>query len=490
VHHTATHPTLRQASIGAGLAAIVGVSVLLRVGTMNVGYGIDEAISVGIASHGLADIPATLRLDSSPPFYYLLLHEWMAVFGSGEAATRTLSLVFALAAIPVGWWAGRSLFGVRGGWLAAAGAAGCPFLTRYAQETRMYSLVVLLSLVACAAFALAFLHGRRIHLVTLAVALTLLLYTHDWALFLLAGMAVVWLGLWRRGEVPGRDGPVVAAVVLAAFAPWVPTLVFQARHTGAPWGEAPSLEALLGVPGRLFGDLAVPLLALLAAELLRRRGPGHREVCLLLALGASVAGIAWLSSQMEPAWTSRYFAVVLGPLLLAVAGGAAVGGRWVAAALIGVAVGWALTAPPTVKSEARDVARALPVRVGAGDVVASTLPELVPAVAHYLPGGASYLTPIGPVADPGVTDWRDAMQRLRLGGNLERAVAALRPGHVLVLVTPLLERPRDPWLAAVARRTVQWRAALAGDRRLRSLGAVGSSTPHENAVRAEAFVKV
>ena len=490
MHHTAAHPTLRQARIAAGLAAIVGVSVLLRVGTMNIGYGIDEAISVGVASHDLADIPATLRLDSSPPLYYLLLHEWMALFGTGEAATRTLSLLFALAAIPVGWWAGRALFGVRGGWLAAAGAAGCPFLTRYAQETRMYSLVVLLSLVACAAFALAFLHGRRIHLMTLAVALTLLLYTHDWGLFLVGGMGLVWLGLWRRGDVRGRDGPLVAAVVLAAYAPWAPTLVFQARHTGAPWGQAPSVEALLGVPGRLLGDLAVPLLALLGTELLRRRGPGHREVCLLLVLAAGVASIAWLSSQAEPAWTSRYLAVVLGPLLLAAAGAAAVGGRWTAAALIGIAVGWALTAPPTVKSEARDVARALPVRVGAGDVVACTLPELVPAVAHYLPTGARFVTPIGAVADPGVTDWRDAMERLRAGGNLERAVAGLPSGHVLVLVTPLLEAPRDPWLAVVAQRTRQWRAALTRDPRLRSLGAVGSSTPHQNAVRAEVFVKV
>jgi mannosyltransferase len=495
VPHAAEHtdrPALRQAWIGAGLAAIVGVSVLLRVGTMDIGYGIDEAISVGIASHDLGDIPGTLRLDSSPPLYYLLLHEWMALFGTGEAATRTLSLLFALAAIPVAWWAGRALFGVRGAWLAAAGAAGCPFLTRYAQETRMYSLVVLLSLVACAAFALAFLHGRRVHLVTLAVALTLLLYTHDWALFLAAGMGVVWLGLWRRGTVGARDGPLVAAVVLALYAPWVPSLIFQARHTGAPWAQPPSALLLLGFPGQLLGEVAVVLLALPAVELLRRRGPGYQSVCLLLVLTGAVAVLAWLSSQLEPAWTPRYLAVLLGPLLLAVAGGA-VGGRWTTLALVGVAVAWALTSPPAVKSDARDVTRALPTQVGGGDVVACTLPELVPVVAHYLPAGLSYVTPIGPVADPGVTDWRDGMDRMRAGGvqrDLEPAVAALAAGHRLVLVTPVLERPRGPWLVAVARRTREWRAALRRDRRLRAIGSVGARTPRPNAVRAEFFVKV
>jgi len=212
-------------------------------------------------------------------------------------------------------------------------------------------------------------------------------------------------------------------------------------------------------------------------------------VCLLLVLAAAVAVVAWLSSQVEPAWTSRYLAVAAGPLLLAVAGGVAVGGRWTAVALVGVAVAWALTSPPTVKSQARDVARALPARVGEGDVVACTLPELVPVVAHYLPAGPRYVTPIGPAADPGVTDWRDAMDRLRARGYLEPAIAALRSGHRLVLVTPILRRPRGPWLVAVARRTREWRAALAADRRLRAIGAVGARTPRPNAVRAEVFVK-
>ena len=40
---------------------------------------------------------------------------------------------------------GSALFGRRAGALAAMGAAGCPFLTYYAQEARMYSLVAVLS---------------------------------------------------------------------------------------------------------------------------------------------------------------------------------------------------------------------------------------------------------------------------------------------------------------------------------------------------------
>src|SRR5262245_10299827 len=175
---------IRQPVFVAGvLAALVGASLLMRTGTLDIGYWIDEGISVGIASHDLRDIPAVLSQDGNPPLYYLLLHGWMTFAGTGEAATRTLSLLFALVAIPVSFWAGAAVFDRRAGILAAAGAAGSPFLTAYAQETRMYTLVVLLSILASASFALAFVRGRRQHVVYLGVWLTLLLYTHTWGPF-------------------------------------------------------------------------------------------------------------------------------------------------------------------------------------------------------------------------------------------------------------------------------------------------------------------
>ena len=123
---------------------------LLRTRDFDVGFWIDEGLSVGIADRPLSDIPAALRLDGSPPLYYALLHVWMAVFGSSETATHALSLLFAVLAVPAAWWAARGLFGADApAWLAALLAATNPFLTQYAQETRMYALVALLGMLAC-----------------------------------------------------------------------------------------------------------------------------------------------------------------------------------------------------------------------------------------------------------------------------------------------------------------------------------------------------
>ena len=93
--------------VAAGLLVLTALSVALRTGALDAGYWIDEAIAVGIASHEPAEIPALLRQDGSPPLYYLLLHAWIGMFGDGEAATRSLSLLFAALAVPAAWWAER-----------------------------------------------------------------------------------------------------------------------------------------------------------------------------------------------------------------------------------------------------------------------------------------------------------------------------------------------------------------------------------------------
>ena len=98
-----------------------------------------------------------------------------------------LSVAIALLAVPGGLWAGWSLFGRRAGLICAALCAVNPFLTAYAQETRMYSLMLVLSLLATAAFLHVFAFGRPAYLPVFSVLLALMLYTHNWGLFLGGG---------------------------------------------------------------------------------------------------------------------------------------------------------------------------------------------------------------------------------------------------------------------------------------------------------------
>jgi len=479
-------------AVAAALLLVTAGTLLLRTGILDSGYWIDEAITVGIASHDLADIPRTLRQDGSPPLFYLLLHGWMALVGTGEAATRTLPLLFALLAVPVSWWAGTAVLDRRAGALAAAGAAGCPFLTYYAQETRMYSLVAVLSVLACACFVLAFLQGRRRFVAPLGLWIVLLLYAHNWALFLVAGMGVAWLWLRRTGRVGGRDGALLAAGVALLYAPWVPSLAFQAANTAAPWSQRPTALSLLGIPGSLFGYVASGLLALAAVALLRRRRASD-EVRVLALIAAVAVGLAFLGSQVEPAWATRYLAVLFGPLLLGLAAVLSRGNGWTWLALTGVAGAWLVSGPAPAKSNVRTVATTVAPEIRAGDLVASTQPEQVPVLYRYLPEGALFLTPLGTVADPRLTDWRDGVARLR-AGSAERVLAPLvdrlAPGRRVLLVMPVYRRPSQaPWSRAVRIRTRDWRAWLRADRRLRSLGSAPRSTfpKRRTGVRTQLF---
>src|ERR1044072_6017769 len=120
--------------VAGALVLATAVSVLLRTGDLHAGFWIDEGIAVGIAQHGLTDIPGLLREDGSPPLYYVLLHGWLALAGDGEAAARTLSLLFAAALVPASWWAANAIAGRRAGVAAVAIAATCPLPSYYAQE--------------------------------------------------------------------------------------------------------------------------------------------------------------------------------------------------------------------------------------------------------------------------------------------------------------------------------------------------------------------
>ena len=464
------------------LGAVVLGSLLVRTQAMGNAFWIDEGLSVGISAFPLADIPEILRQDGSPPLYYLLLHLWMAVDGSGEAATRVLSLVPALLTIPVGFWAASSLFDRRAGWFCAAICGINPFLTVYAQETRMYALMTLLALIASAAFVHAFVFGRRRYLIAFAAALALMLYTHNWALFFVAAsLAALALIARQRPEERRRllrDGALAFGGAALLFAPWVPTLVFQTLHTGAPWSNVPApdrvvvgLATVLGGPGPAVG-LVVAGGAGVAHVVQRVRGRAREALLALVALALGTVLVAWLFSQISPAWAVRYLSVALGPLLLVAGAALSQAGRLGVATMALVGALWAIVGVPgDTPTTERAVVGQLESTLKPGDLVISTHPERLAVLHYYLPPGLRYATTLGPDPEPRVMDWRDALPRLeraRVKSTLEPLLASLPRGKALLLVRPVTAKNSSwnaPWTSLVRRRSASWARAVDRDPR-------------------------
>ncbi len=475
-----------------GLVLLVAVSAWLRLEEFGTGYWIDEGISVGIADRPFFDVFDALRLDGSPPVYYLLLNLWIAVAGSSEEATHGLSLLFALLAIPVAWWAARGPFGARAAWMAAVLAAVNSFLTHYAQETRMYSLVILLGIVAGGCFVRAFVttgpeRTTRGWAAAFALTLATMLYTHNWSLFFGVACGLAWLlmvALSPAGDARralARRGLFVFGAVAVLYLPWLPSTLYQAQHTGAPWALAPELLQLGAAPRRLLGGTGQVVLLLAAGTGLARllsaggglRGltPQGRAVLALLLLSFGTIVVAWTMSQLSPAWANRYLAIGLGPLLLVAGAGLGAAGRLGLVGLALAAALWAVDGAASQKSNVRAVAEGVAPSLAPGDLVISTQPEQIPVLDHYLPSGLRYATLWGTVTDVGVTDWRDGVERLEATSveqDLEPQLNSLQVGRRLVLIQPTITSYRRwsaPWTKLIRVRSKEWTQALGNDPR-------------------------
>jgi hypothetical protein len=311
-----------------------------------------------------------------------------------------------------------------------------PFAILFSTETRMYTLAMALVLVGHFALwrALEAPTLRRLALVSVVTAA--LLYTHYWCAFLVVVVLAVLVvrSLSADSGERRRVRAAVAAVVAgcALFTPWVPTLLWQLRHTGTPWGGRPKVPivalttlAQFGGGHHLDGRALTLLLAFLVAVGFwgrslcgssRRRSRGARWECLVggatLVLGLTV------DVATNSAYQTRYAAVVFPFFVLAAGQGAALLGRnariivVAVVAALGISTGvHAITAPRT---QAGEIAAA--VRAGAhpGDAVVYCPDQVGPDTSRLLPASLSIRQFTFPgFGSPDRVDWADYEARNR-----------------------------------------------------------------------------
>ena len=466
-----------------GLPLLVLLSLFVRSRQLHAGFWIDEGISVGIAHEHWTSIPHLLRQDGSPPLYYMLLGIWVRLFGDSEAATHTLSLVFGLACVPLAFFAARAVFGRPAALAATVLAALDPFLTYYAQETRMYELEALLSLVVAWSYVEGILRGRRAWAPVFVVSTALLAYSHNWGLFLCAGLAAATVAFARdRLRLFG----VAAAGVAVLYAPWVPTLLSQARHTGAPWSTRPSFHDLFLSAGIVIGGDA-PYVALvlvggaaLAGLVVHQRTRERREIAALLTVIAVTVVIAFVASQISPAWTARYFAVIFGPVVI-LAGQAIARARGLGVAtLVALVFLFAGYSVKNDKENAKGITAGTLPYLKTGELIISTHPEQVPVLRYYLGPGYRWATTLGPQPDPLIFDWRDAVSRLKAvkeQPTIDALLETVPPGGQFVVFEPVFRDYRAwraTWTKLVWRKASDWSWLLEDDPRLQLVAHIRS----------------
>jgi hypothetical protein len=199
--------------------------------------------------------------------------------------------------------------------------------------------------------------------------------------------------------------------------------------------------------------------------------------------------LGWGVSQFEPNWATRYFVAVTGAALLVAAVGLARAGWAGVATTAVIAVAWlgpisAFQSDPRppldIRANVKEIADRLRPQLRAGDLVISTHPEQVPVVRYYLPGRFTFATPMGPVPDADVFDWRDVVERLRRSTpkhDLVPLIDHLAVGRRVALLQPVdtfaVHNPE--YVELFGARSLQWAHALRRDPRLREVGRAASA---------------
>lgn len=163
------------------------------------GLWFDEADLVMRARQPL---PALLRNFINPgengPLYTLGMAAWIKALGTSEVAVRLPSALAGTLAIPALYGLGRTLRGPRLGLIAAALLTISPYAHWYAQDAKMYSLLVLLTIVATWALLAAIRRGGAAW-IAYGIVAAVTLGIHATFLLVLAAHAVIAVSLWRAG---------------------------------------------------------------------------------------------------------------------------------------------------------------------------------------------------------------------------------------------------------------------------------------------------
>jgi uncharacterized membrane protein len=219
----------------------------------------EQTSSVGIMVSRLA------RTSIHPPLYQIILYEWIKLFGSTEAATRTLSNLYVTGATLLLFLLVRCCSSERRAYCAVIIFSLMHASVFYGMETRSYAQSMFLASASSFAFFFLFqrIHsGRNLNGVLfskafagLILANTGLLFTHYYNVFFLAGqglfLAVAWLALHRQTAF-WRNAVGIATVGLAPIilllVVWGPTMLRSFQRFSGKYeaeGGTPTVDPLL-----------------------------------------------------------------------------------------------------------------------------------------------------------------------------------------------------------------------------------------------------
>lgn len=377
---------------------------------------LDESQSLWQSSHSVERIIDIVGQDVHVPLYHLVLRYWQATWQGGVESARFLSLIFFVFSIPLMYMVGIRAFGNRGVALfSAILLAISPFLNWYANEIRMYSMLIFLTLLSHYFFISIYERKTVGSWVGYTMTAVVGVYTHYFFGLIIASQMLFFL--FTKSTFPPRAGRnfMVSLLVLAlALLPWFLYLESLGRLAGTSQPMLPvptSVDAwnafsqfMVGFQLDFMNSLFVslwPLSVLVAFLLLRRHATIPKEVAyFLLALIVPTVLLFTASVLFKPVYVARYLIITVPALYLLIAWVLSTYPRWIASIVQGGLVLAMLAALITqtqntdmpMREDYRGAALYLNAQARESDIIVLSAPFTIYPVEYYYTGPADIRT--------------------------------------------------------------------------------------------------
>lgn len=321
------------------IVALGAMAISLMIGLAQ-SVWFDEAFSVMLAKQPVITLIHLTAADTHPPFYYLLLKGWAGLFGWGEFALRSLSVLAMGGAIIFAGLLAKRMFGVRAALISLPFIALSPLLLRYGFEIRMYALASLIGIAATYALVLA-LEAKTKHrqwqlyvIYALLVALGVYTLYYTALLWIAHFLWLAWRAVRNRESIVRAPWFIAMLGSVVLFLPWLPVFISQIGNGAlASVSQQMDVDSLVGIVSFAFlyqpawslggsGTIIVVFIAvtisILGVRAMKHASKKEQDYLALLGmyLAVPVALIA-LVSLAKPMYTERYIShVLLGAMIL------------------------------------------------------------------------------------------------------------------------------------------------------------------------------
>ena len=215
----------------AGLVCLYAAARLWRLTSACLWF--DEIFGVHAARHAWGEMWRFVAADLiHPPLFYALLKVWVALGGESLLWLRLFPALTSIAAVvPLLLLARELRLGARARNVALLVAAANGYLIKYAQEVRMYGLLLLLTLTSLWLFARLLKRAGRARGLLFALALVnlLLVYTHYYG-WLVVACEVAFVALKERRRLGALL--LTAGGLALAYVPWVAACMSASARGG------------------------------------------------------------------------------------------------------------------------------------------------------------------------------------------------------------------------------------------------------------------